>query len=324
MSVPTPADVAAAAERIRPYICHTPLKPSRSLSAHTGVRVFLKLESMQPTGSFKLRGATNALLSLAPDEQARGVVTCSSGNHGRAVAYVAQQLGVPAAIFLSELVPQVKVAAIRELGAEAVVAGADFAQADLAAHRFAEEHGRVYVHPYDDPHVIAGQGTLGLEILADLPEVDVVIVPLSGGGLLGGVALAIKAAKPGVRMIGVSMERGPSMALSLEQGRIVSVVEEPTLADALSGDVGFDNRYTFPLVRDLIDDVALLSEEEIAAGMVHALLTERLVLEGAGATPLALLLSRPELAQGRTVVAVCTGDNVTMSVLLELATRRTP
>lgn len=320
--MPEPLDIAAveaAAERIRPFVCRTPLKPSFALSARLGRAVWLKLESMQPSGSFKIRGAANALLSLSRQERSRGVITCSSGNHGRSLALIARRLGVPATIFLSEMVPAHKVAAIRELGATVVVAGADQATCEALSYRHAEENGLVYVHPFDDPRVIAGQGTLGLEIAEDLPEVDTVVIPLSGGGLLGGAALALKARAPSVRVVGVSMERGAAMAESLRAGRIVPIVEEPTLADALAGDLGAENRYTFPLVRELVDDVRLLSEEEIAAGMVHALLRERLVLEGGGAAAIALLLARPEAVPGANVVAVCSGDNVDMPMLLRLA-----
>lgn len=316
--LPTIADIGAAAERIRAHVSYTPLKPSRSLSTDGTRNVYLKLESMQPSGSFKIRGAANALLCLTAEERARGVVTCSSGNHGRSLAMVARRLGVPATVFLSEMVPPHKVAAIRELGAQVIVYGADSDAAERQSLRFAEERMLTYVHPFDDPRVIAGQGTIGLEILEQLPEVDCVVIPLSGGGLLGGIARAIKAQKSDATIVGVSMELGPAMVASLEAGRPTAIVEAPTLADALAGDIGGENRYTFPLVQQLIDSTALVSEEQIAAGMVHALLQERIVLEGGGATPIGLMLARPEVVPGRNIVLVCSGDNVDMQVLLRL------
>jgi threonine dehydratase len=313
--------ILEAAERIRPYAIRAPLKPSFPLSALTGKRILLKLESMQPSGSFKLRGAANAIVSLTLQEQQRGIITCSSGNHGRAVALVAQRLGLSATIFLSELVPGNKVRAIQELGATVIVAGHDSDTATDLAYAHAEEHGLTYIHPFDDPRVVAGQGTIGLEILDDLPDVDTLIVPTSGGGLIGGIALAIKSRRPDVRVIGVSMERGAAMHASLVAGEPVNVEEHPTLADALAGGIGLDNRLTFPLVRDYVDDLRLVSEDEIAAAMVHALLHERLVLEGGAATTLALLLRERDAIPGDTIVAVCTGDNVDMARLLELARR---
>jgi threonine dehydratase len=310
--------IEQARKRIAPLVVRTPLKPSQPLSIRTGASVFLKLESMQPTGAFKLRGAANAILSLTRAEQERGIVTCSAGNHGRAVAYVARHLDIPATIFLSPLAPANKVRAIEELGARVVVAGKDFDEAAEAAEGYCVEHGMTFVHAFDDPAIVAGQGTVGLEILEDLPDVDTVIVPLSGGGLIAGIAVAVKALRSEVRIIGVSMERGPAMHASVEAGRPVSVEEETSLADALTGGIGLDNRWTFPLVRDLVDETRLVSEDEIAAAMVHALMEERIVLEGAGATPLALLLRERAGVPGASIVAVCTGDNVDMRKLLAL------
>jgi threonine dehydratase len=278
---------------------------------------------MQPTGAFKLRGAANLILSLTPDEQARGLVTCSSGNHGRAVAYVAWQLGLRAVVFLSEHAPAVKVAAIRELGAEVVIGGHDYDSADLASLEYAAAHGSTYVHAFDDPRIVAGQGTLGLEIVEQLPEVGTVVAPLSGGGLLAGIAVAAKARKPDVRIVGVSMEQGAAMHASLRAGQPVNVPEEATLADALAGGIGLDNRLTFRLVRELVDDVQLVSEEQIGAAMAYALLHERVGLEGGGATPLAYLRDPCAAELPQPIVAVCTGDNVDMPTLLALGERHT-
>lgn len=315
-------DIEDARLRISLLAVRTPLKPSQTLSSRLGKQVYLKLETMQPTGAFKLRGAANAILSLSSAQRKLGVVTCSAGNHGRAVAYVTRHVGIPATVFLSSLVPANKVQAIRELGATVVVTGADFDEASAEAREFCADQGMTFVHAFDDREIVAGQGTIGLEILDDLPNVDTIIVPLSGGGLIAGIALAAKARKPSVHIIGVSMEHGAAMHESLKAGRPVSVKEEPTLADALAGGIELDNSVTFPLVRDLVDEVRLLSEAEIADAMVFALLEERIVLEGAGATPLALLLRDDGAVRGDNIVAVCTGDNVDMTKLLALVQER--
>jgi threonine dehydratase len=317
----TLADIERAAARIAGIAAWTPLKPAWALTRETGRTTYLKLETMQPTGAFKLRGAANLILSLTPAEQARGLVTCSSGNHGRAVAYVARQLGLRAVVFLSEHAPAVKVAAIRELGSEVVIGGPDYDSADAASLDYAAQHGSTYVHAFDDPRIVAGQGTLGLELVEQLPDVGTVVAPLSGGGLLAGIAVAVKARKPDVRVIGVSMARGASMHASLRAGQPINVPEEATLADALAGGIGLDNRLTFCLVRDLVDDTRLVSEEQIGAAMAYALLHERVVLEGGAATPLAFLRDPRAAELPQPIVAVCSGDNVDMLTLLGMAER---
>ncbi len=248
---PTLRDIYLARQRIAGLARRTPLVRSAGLSERTGAAVYLKPESLQETGSFKIRGAANKLLSLTAEERARGVVAVSSGNHGRAVAYVAQQLGVRAVICVSERVPAGKVEAIRRLGAELVVHGASYDEAEAHSLRLQAERGLTRVDPFDDPAVIAGQGTIGLELLEDLPQVETVVVPLSGGGLISGIAIALKAANPAIRVIGVSMDRAPVMVHSLRAGRLLELPEEDTLADALAGGIGLDNRYTFRLVQHL-------------------------------------------------------------------------
>jgi threonine dehydratase len=280
--------------------------------------VYLKLENQQETGSFKVRGAANFLLSLPEAERKRGVVTVSTGNHGRAVAHVARLLGVRAVVCVPELVLPHKVEAMRALGAEVRVAGANQDEAEVHAQTLAAADGLSLVSPFDDPVVIAGQGTIGLEILEELPQVDSVIVPLSGGGLMGGVALALKTASPQIRAIGVSMERGPVMAASLRAGRPVQLPEEKTLADSLMGGIGLENRYTFSLVQRLVDGVALLSETEIAAAMVYALRHEHQVVEGGGAVALGALLHDKVQVPGQRVAAVVSGGNVEMGLLAQL------
>lgn len=309
----TPATIEAAAARIASSIRRTPLDPSPSLSAVAGVPVGLKLETRQVTGSFKLRGATNALLSLPPEARAKGVTAASTGNHGRALAHAAAALGIPAVICMSELVPENKLAEIRRLGAEARIIGRSQDDAQAEAERLASE-GFSMVPPFDDPAVVSGQGTLGLEILEDMPDVETVLVPLSGGGLAAGVAAAIKGRKPNTRMIGLTMERGAAMAASLAAGRPVAVTEERSLADSLGGGIGLDNRVTFALCRDLLDDVVLLSEAEIAAGMRHLYAAEREVAEGAGAVGVAALLAGRIGRLTGPVAVIVSGRNVDMDL----------
>jgi threonine dehydratase len=316
---PTMRDIEQARQRIAGLIRRTPLLRSTALSERAGATVYLKPENLQETGSFKIRGAANKLLSLTAEERARGVVTVSSGNHGRAVAYMAGRLGVRAVICVSERVPAGKVEAIRRLGAEVAVAGATFDEADAHSLRLQVEQGLVRLDPFDDPAVIAGQGTIGLELLEDLPQLQVAAVPLSAGGLISGIATALKTANPAIRVIGVSMDRAPVMVYSLRAGRPVEVPEEDTLADALVGGIGLDNRYTFRLVQQLVDETVLVSEEEIAGAMLFALEQERLVVEGGGAVALAAVLYGKVTAPGRTVAVVLSGGNVDLSLLCSLS-----
>lgn len=309
--------IHAARRRLAGRVRVTPLVPSAALSEIAGADVRLKLETLQDIGAFKLRGATNKLLSLSEAERARGVVAISSGNHGRGVAHAARALGIRAVICMGSLVPENKVAAIRALGAEVRIVGASQDEAEVEAKRLVAEEGLVAAHPFDDPAVIAGQGTIGLELLEEWPELDTVIVPLSGGGLIGGIALAIKAARADARVIGVTMERGAAMVESLQAGQPVPVEELPTLADALGGGIGLDNRHTFALVRDLVDETLLITEEEIAAGMRHLLREEQLVAEGAGAVGVSALLTGRLQHLGTRIAVVVSGRNVDMDAFMK-------
>lgn len=297
-------------------VLRSPLVPA-ALSGRIGVDVLLKLECLQPTGAFKLRGATNALSRLIGDEARRGVVCCSTGNHGRAVAFAANARGIPATVCLSSLVPQVKVDAVAALGARVVRHGASQDEAQVMADRLAAEEGLVALPPFDHPHIVAGQGTIGLELLEDRPDLGTVLVPLSGGGLLAGIAVAIKALKPSVRVIGISMERGAAMAASLRAGHPVEVAELPTLADSLGGGIGLGNRHTFGPCRDLVDEVILLSEAEIYHGMRWMLLEERMVVEGAAAVGAAALLAGKVRPRG-PVALIISGQNVDMAQVLAI------
>jgi threonine dehydratase len=314
----TMRDIYSARARIAPIARRTPLVSSLALAELTGSEVRLKLESLQETGSFKLRGAANKLLCRDPAARQRGVVTVSSGNHGRALAYVANRLGLRAVVCLSDAVPANKRDAIQKLGAEVVVWGSTYDEATEEAYRLQEREGLELVHPFDDPLIIAGQGTIGLELLDEFPDLDTVVVPLSGGGLLGGIAFALKSADPGIYVVGVSMERGPAMVESLRAGRVVDIVEEPTLADALAGGIR-PNRYTFELIRQTVDETVLVSEEEIAAAMVFALERHHLVVEGGGAVGIAALLSGKIERLGERVAVVISGANVDLPLLLRVA-----
>lgn len=295
-------DIRAAARRIAGHVVETPLVEDTALSARLGQPIRLKCEYLQTTGAFKLRGATNAILSL--QGKVRGVVTASTGNHGRAVAHAAKTLGVPATICLSRLVPANKVQAIRDLGATVRIVGKSQDEAMVEIARAVAEEGLTEIPPFDHPDVVAGQGTIGLEIGA--PEA--VLVPLSGGGLAAGIAVAIKALSPGTRVIGLTMENGAAMAASIRAGRSVEVTETASLADSLGGGIGLGNRVTFPLCRDLLDDVILLTEAEIAQGIRHLGRAGHMV-EGAAAVGTAALLAGKFVPAGATVT-ILSGANI--------------
>ncbi|MBY5164229.1 pyridoxal-phosphate dependent enzyme [Salsipaludibacter albus] len=313
-------DVEAAAERIRGLVVHTPAITSAPLGERVGHPVRLKLEGLQPTGSFKVRGAASRILAEPgrPTDLA-GVVTASTGNHGRAMAHVARELGVHAVVCVSDNVPAGKVAALRALGCELVVGGESQTAALVTAAGLVEERGLTLVHPFDDPLVVAGQGTIGLEVVAQAPETATLLVPLSGGGLLAGIAVAVTARRPDVRVVGLSMPEGAVMAASLAAGRPVDLPESPTLADSLQGGIGLDNRHTFPAVRDLVDDVVLVDEDAIWEGMRFALAEHRLVLEGAGAIGIGALLAGAVEVDG-PVTVVCSGANAELDHVAALAT----
>lgn len=302
------ADVEQAAARIAGRVIRTPLVASAALLRRAGQAVHLKLETRQPIGAFKLRGAMNAILSLDETARQRGLVTASTGNHGRAVAYAARELGIPATICMSSLVPGHKVEAIRSLGAEIRIVGLSQDDAQEEVERLVQSAGLTPIPPFDDVDVVAGQGTIGLEIVADLPDLATVLVPLSGGGLAGGIAVAVKGLRPQARIIGISMERGAAMHAAIAAGEPVAVREEETLADSLGGGIGLANRVTFALCRNLLDGVVLLTEDEIIAGLRHAAREEGEVVEGAGAVGIAAILAGKVAVFGPTAVIVSGGN----------------
>ncbi|PDT53514.1 MULTISPECIES: hydroxyectoine utilization dehydratase EutB [Sinorhizobium] len=311
-------DIEAAARRFSGRVLTTPLVASASLSRLCGVSVGLKLEHHQTTGSFKLRGATNAVLSLTAAERARGVVAASTGNHGRALAYAAKAEGSLATICMSHLVPENKVSEIRRLGADVRIVGRSQDEAQQEVERLIAEKGLVMVPPFDHPAVVAGQGTLGLEIVDQMPEVAVVLVPVSGGGLAAGLAAAVKARRPATRVIGLTMERGAAMKTSLAAGTPVLDEEQPSLADSLGGGIGLDNRVTFSMCRELLDDIILVTEAEIAAGMRHAYAEEREIVEGAGAVGIAALLAGKIKTIVGPIAVILSGRNVDMGLHLSV------
>jgi threonine dehydratase len=304
-------EIYLAAKRLTGVAVRTPLRPSEALSKLTGADISLKLEIMQHTGSFKFRGASNAVMSLDDAARARGLVAVSTGNHGRGLSAAAKRLGARAVICMSKLVPSNKVDAIRGLGAEVRIIGKSQDEAQVESDRLIAEEGMTEVSPYDDPAVIGGQGTIGLELLQDMPEIETVIVPISGGGLIGGIALALKSALPSIRVIGVCMERGPAMFESIKVGKPVPVEEEASLADSLGGGIGTENHYSLALCSKLVDEIVLLSEEQIAEGIRYLYLQEGLVAEGGGAVGPAALIAGLIKPTGPTAVVI-SGRNIDM------------
>lgn len=296
---------------IRPIARHTPLIPSAALSDRTGAEeVRLKLDFLQDSGAFKLRGATNRLLNLDDQQKRIGVIAYSTGNHGLAVAQVAARLGIPAVICVSEHVAQARVEQLRRAGAEVVVHGDSQDEAGEKANELVKSRGLTMVPPFDDPYVIAGQGTLALELMQDFPELDTVLVQVSGGGLAAGVGFVLKHINPAIEVIGVSITRAPVMLRSIEAGRPVELKEEDSLAASLLGGIGLDNRYSFPMVRDYVDRIVLVDEDAIMRGMAFALRHHHFALEGAGAAGISALLGEQIVTRGKRVAAILTGSNV--------------
>lgn len=321
--LPTLHDVYRAAARIRPMACRTPLLPAEELARRCDARsVHLKLECLQHTGAFKVRGAANKMLSLTEAEKERGVITFSTGNHGKAVAYVAGQTGIRAVVCLSEHVAPYRAEAIQRLGAEVSIRGKSQDEAEENYRRLAREKDLVPVVPFDDPMIVAGQGTIGLEILSELPGADLLLVQLSGGGLLAGIALAAKSINPGIRVVGLSLSRSPAMLESLKAGRPVPVEEKDSIADSLLGGIGAENRYTLPLVSNYVDEHLMVEEEEIKDAMFHVFFHHRLVVEGAAAVGVAALLHRKMDVAGKKVVAILSGSSIDPEAYVEILQSR--
>ena len=314
---PTIRDVLLAARRIAPYVLRTPLERSAALSAEYGAEVWLKLECQQRTGSFKLRGALNRLLTLSGEARARGVLTCSAGNHGLGVAEAARLTGIAATIVVPQNASPAKIAGLRRAGVETLLIGADYDEAEAEAPRIAAARGLTFVSPYDDPAVIAGAGTVALEILLDLPDAGTIVVPVGGGGLASGIGVAARTLAPDLRTVGVQSEASAAMAASLAAGTIVPVASDPTLADGLAGNIAAGS-ITFPLVRQNIERVETVPETAIATAMLTFLDRHHLIVEGSGAVGLAALqLGRLADAPGPLVLIV-SGANVATATLSRL------
>jgi threonine dehydratase len=313
------AAVETARLRLRDAIVETPCAYSQTLSELTRARCYVKLENLQMTGSFKERGAANLLLQLGADARRTGVIAASAGNHGLAVAFHAARLGIPATIVMPEYAPLIKVTSARRYGAEVILHGSNFDEAYERARALGAERGLVFVHPFDDARVVAGQGTLGLELLEQLPDVEAVVVPVGGGGLIAGVALAIKAKQPDVQVIGVQSSALPAMARALERGERVRVEPAPTIADGIA--VRQVGALTFELARRWVDRVVTVDEEELANAVLLLLEIEKTVVEGAGAAPLAALLNRPLGLEGRRVALVLSGGNIDVTMVSRIIER---
>jgi threonine dehydratase len=306
-------EVRAAAERIRPFVVRTPLERSLGLSALCGGEVWLKFECFQTTGSFKLRGALNAFLTLTDDKRKMGVLTASAGNHGLGVARAAGLLGVPATVVVPETASQVKVDALRQSGAELLLCGATYDDAESAAIALATERGVPFVSAYNDPAVVAGGGTIALEVLEDLPSARAMVVPAGGGGLIGGIGVAAHGLDPEVAVYGAQSVASPALHAALEAGALVPVEIRPSLADGLSGNVE-SGSITFQLLMEHVRQVVLVEEAEIVEAMRWLLTHEHVLVEGSAAVGVAALL-RQLLSLDGPMVIVLTGRNVAASVL---------
>src|SRR2546422_1880648 len=300
-------DVEAARERIARAVYYSPCPPSIPLSEITGMEIFCKLDNLQRTGSFKERGARNALAQLSAEQQKRGVIATSAGNHGQALAYQGKLLGIPATVVMPKFAPLVKVNNCQKLGATVVLHGRDFGEAKAHAHVIAKEKGLAYIDGYDDPAIIAGQGTMGLEIVEQTPDLEAVIVPVGGAGLLAGVSLAIKTLRPNVKIVAVEAENVASFSAALEAGKPTKIAMHPTLADGLAiPQVGSN---AFRIARPLVDLAVTVTEEQIALAILRLVEFEKSVVEGAAATPLAACMSGKlkELAGEQVVLLICGG-----------------
>jgi threonine dehydratase len=305
-------DVVAAAERIKGRIIETPCPASIPLSEATGMNIFCKLEYLQRTGSFKERGARNALLLLSSEQRKRGVVAASAGNHALGLAHHAQTLGIPATVVMPRFAPLTKVVNCRKLGAMVVLEGDNIGESRKRADEFVKEKQLTYINGFDDDAIIAGQGTIGLEIAQQVPQVDAVIVPIGGGGLVAGMAVALKHLKPKVKIFGVQAARAASFAAAIQAGEAVETEIRPTLADGLSVPKVGPN--AFEIARKAVERSVLVSEHEIAVSVLRLMELEKAVVEGAGATPLAACRQFPEL-KGKNVVLPLSGGNIDLNML---------
>ncbi len=313
-------DVQAARQRIRDTVYVSPCARSETLSRLTRTQAFLKLENLQMTGSYKERGALNKLLTLSAPERERGLIAASAGNHAQAVAYHAGRHKVTATILMPEATPIMKVANTRAHGASVVLHGANYDEAYAEARRLEKEQGLTFIHPFDDPAIIAGQGTIGLEILEQVPDLEALVVPVGGGGLVSGIAVAVKSLRPQMKVIGVETEALPCMLAALEEGHVVTLEAATTLADGIA--VKRPGEITFQHVREYVDEIVTVSEEEIASAILYLLEKEKTVVEGAGAVPVAALMNgKIRGLEGRRVCSVVSGGNIDVNVIARVIER---
>jgi len=315
----TLSSIQSARTRIGDAIHLSPCQLSHHLSERIGMPIYLKLENLQRTGSFKERGALNKLLTLTEEERRRGVIAASAGNHAQGVAYHSARLGVRAQIVMPQATPLVKVVSTRGFGAEVILHGANYDEACEEALRRCAEQGLTFIHPFDDPVVISGQGTIGLELLEQVPDLEAVVVPIGGGGLISGIACALKESNPKIRVIGVEPEKLPSMLRAREAGHPITLSPEATIADGIAvrraGDV------TLPLVSRYVDEIVTVDDEEIASAILMLLEQEKTLAEGAGAAALASLLqAKTNLKNRKTAVLVC-GGNIDVTLLAKIIER---
>ncbi|MFC7081848.1 threonine ammonia-lyase [Halorussus caseinilyticus] len=314
------SDVLDARVRVEETARRTPLDYSHTFSDMTGAEVHLKLETLQRTGSFKIRGATNRIKTLTDDEKSAGVVTASAGNHAQGVALAATKSGVDSKIVMPENAPISKIKATRDYGATVVLHGDDYNDAQAKAHELEDAEGRTYVHAFDDEMVMAGQGTIGLEIVEDLPDLDTVVVPIGGGGLISGVATAVKEQKPEARVVGVQADGASSVATSLDKGEIHALDSVDTIADGIATrSVG---QRPFDVIEEYVDEVVTVSDSEIAVAVTHLLERAKTLVEGAGAVPLAALLGGAiDYDDDEIIVPVLSGGNIDMNTLTTVIMR---
>lgn len=316
----TPQAVEEAAASLAEFLAPTPLQYSRAFTAKAGCHVHIKVEAIQPIRAFKVRGALNKVSHLHPEERSVGVITASAGNHGQGVAYAAQQFRVPATVYVPESANPLKVEAIKRFGARVVQAGRSYQDAYLEAVRAQAESGATFVHAFDDPQVIAGQGTIGVELLQQLDAFDTVLVPVGGGGLISGISLYLKSRRPGVRIVGVEPAGADALARSLEAGRIVQLQRVQTIADGLAASA--PGRLCFEIARRHVDQVLIVQEEEMLRAIRLFFEWEHLLAEPAGAAALAALLYHYNPAPAERVVVLLSGANVTDEVMVEALTKR--
>lgn len=305
----TIAQIYSAKERLRDIARVTPLTPTKAL----GKNLYIKAENLQLTGAFKVRGAYNKLACLTPEEKARGVIACSAGNHAQGIALSASKLGIRSVVCMPAAAPISKIHATESYGAEVVLVPGTYDDAAAKAHALAQEQGYTFAHPFDDPMVIAGQGTIGIEILEQLPDVEQVVVPIGGGGLIAGVALTIKTLRPSCRVIGVQVAGAPSMYDSIREGRIITLPHVTTIADGIA--VKRPGELTYAMCQKYVDDVVIVNDDQVAAAIVTLMEDQKTVAEGAGACAVAAVLSGLVDASEKKTVCLVSGGNVDMTTL---------